>query len=133
MLRRSDFIGLFDTAPDLSGADSTSPPTSGTPTTWTPSSRGPPGAGRQGWTARRPADARLPSAEFRCRVPLGELSTFLKRDDASVAAGPGARPVDPGTSQAKARPGEVLLVNAADGGYDPEAGFDPGCSRSGAR
>ncbi len=28
-------------------------------------------------------------------------------------------------AQARARPGEVLLVSAADGGYDPVTGFDP--------
>jgi len=27
--------------------------------------------------------------------------------------------------QARARPGEVLLISAADGGYDPQTGFDP--------
>ena len=27
--------------------------------------------------------------------------------------------------QARAQPGEVLLVSAADGGYDPVTGFDP--------
>jgi len=32
------------------------------------------------------------------------------------------------TSQAAARPGEVLLVRADDGGYDPDTGFDPAAS-----
>ena len=37
--------------------------------------------------------------------------------------------VDPGGPD-RARPGEVLLVAAADGGYDPETGFDPAVRRT---
>ena len=37
------------------------------------------------------------------------------------ARGPGS----PQQPQSRARPGEVLLVIAADGGYDPDTGFDP--------
>jgi CRISPR-associated endonuclease/helicase Cas3 len=132
VLRRSDLIGLFDTAPDLSGADIDIAPYVRDAddldvqlawATWTAD------PGDEGAAAVRkapPADAKAPSAEYRCRVPLRELSTFMKRDGVTVwrldqVLGNWARV----TSQAPARPGEVLLVNAADGGYDPETGFTP--------
>ena len=130
VLRRSDLIGLFDTAPDLSGADIDIAPYVRDAddldaqlawATWTADD----GSSASG-TKAPPAEAKAPSAEWRCRVPLGELSTFLKRDGINVwrldqVLGRWTRV----TSQARARPGEVLLVNAADGGYSPEAGFAP--------
>ena len=131
VLRRSDLIGLFDTAPDLSGADIDIAPYVRDAddldaqlawATWTPEA----GDVRAAGAKAPPAEAKAPSAEWRCRVPLGELSTFLKRDGSNVwrldqVLGRWTRV----TAQARARPGEVLLVDAADGGYDPEAGFDP--------
>ena len=86
--------------------------------TWTP---GPDGA--------PDPEVRYPPAEYRCRVPIG---------DALLLAG--QRPVwrfdrsadrltrlgeDRGTPP---RPLELLLVNAMDGGYDQETGFDPAAS-----
>ena len=83
--------------------------------TWTP---GPDGA--------PDAEVRYPPVEYRCRVPIGDAVRLA-----------GQRPVwrldrsadrwlrlgeDPGTPP---RPLELLLVNAVDGGYDPETGFDP--------
>lgn len=135
VLRRSDLIGLFDTAPDLSGADiDIAPYVRDTDdldvqlvwATW------PADAGDEHTAAvskAPPADAKAPPAEYRCRVPLRELHTFMKREEVTVwrldqVLGSWARV----TSQASARPGEVLLVNAADGGYDPEAGFVPAVS-----
>ena len=132
VLRRSDLIGLFDTAPDLSGSDIDVAPYVRDAddldvqlawATWAAD------AGDEERAAVRrapPADAKAPPAEYRCRVPLRELSTFMKRDGVSVwrldqVLGNWVRV----TSQAPARPGEVLLVNAADGGYDPETGFAP--------
>ena len=70
VLRRSDLIGLFDTAPDLSGADIDIAPYVRDAddldaqlawATWEP---------EDGSTARPPADGKAPSAEWRCRVPL---------------------------------------------------------------
>jgi CRISPR-associated endonuclease/helicase Cas3 len=132
VLRRSDFAALFDTAPDLSGADLDIAPYVRDSddldvqlawATWTADARegrpsaepGPP-----------PAEAKAPPAEFRCRVPLRELGLYLKRDGVAVwrldqvlgrwtQVGP----------QARARPGEVLIASADSGGYDPEVGFDP--------
>jgi CRISPR-associated endonuclease/helicase Cas3 len=37
--------------------------------------------------------------------------------------------VSPQLPQSRARPGEVLMAAAADGGYDPVTGFDPGVRR----
>jgi CRISPR-associated endonuclease/helicase Cas3 len=71
-----------------------------------------------------PAEARAPGAEFRCRVPLGQV-TALARDipvwRLDQVLGRWTRV----NAQARARPGEVLVVSAADGGYDPVTGFDP--------
>jgi CRISPR-associated endonuclease/helicase Cas3 len=124
VLRRSDFTALFDTVPDLSGADvDISPYVRDAEdldaqlawVTWT--------AGTA--TGAPPADASAPGADFRCRVSLRQVSDLAR--DTSVwrldqVLGQWTRV----TAQARARPGEVLLVSAADGGYDPVTGFDPG-------
>jgi CRISPR-associated endonuclease/helicase Cas3 len=122
VLRRSDFTALFDTAPDLSGAD----------VDISPYVRDAEDLDAQlawaAWTAdvatgAPPAEARAPGAEFRCRVPLGQVGA-LARDipvwRLDQVLGRWTRV----TPQARARPGEVLLVSAADGGYDPITGFD---------
>ena len=73
VLRRSDFTALFDTAPDLSGADVDISPyvrdveDLDAQLAWAT------------WTADvaagvPPAEARAPGAEFRCRVPLGQVT-----------------------------------------------------------
>ena len=132
VLRRSDFTGLFDTAPDLSGADLDIAPYVRDAddldvqlawATWTPDTRdGRPPAEQGG----PPAEAKSPPAEFRCRVPLHKLIEFQKKEGVTIwrldqVLGRWTR-VD---SRARARPGEVLLVSADSGGYDPELGFDP--------
>jgi CRISPR-associated endonuclease/helicase Cas3 len=72
-------------------------------------------------------EIRHPAPEHRCRVPIGEAIEFAKgatiwRFDHATERW------TPLTQQApsRPRPGELLLVNAADGGYDPELGFLPG-------
>jgi CRISPR-associated endonuclease/helicase Cas3 len=124
VLRRPDFIELFDTSPDLSGADLDIAPYVRDAddldvqlawATWTAAPTGPP-----------PADAKSPAAEYRCRVPLGELGKFMKQDAVIIwrldqVAGAWTRV----TPQARARPGEVLLAAADAGGYNAEVGFDP--------
>ena len=104
-------------------ATSTSPRTSATPKTWTSRSPGRLDAGR----GRRPGPGDQGPSD---RVPLpcpGRRRVALARDRAvwrfdrpaagwtRLAQQPPSRP----------GPGEVLLVNAADGGYDAETGFDP--------
>jgi CRISPR-associated endonuclease/helicase Cas3 len=127
VLRRSDFLGLFDTAPDLSGNDIDIAPYVRDAedldaqlawATWTP----------EGEDGRPPADAKSPAAGYRCRVPVRQVNEFAK--DAAVwrldpLLGRWAR-VSPQLPQSRARPGEVLVVDAAGGGYDPVTGFDPG-------
>lgn len=124
VLRRPDLVGLFDTAADLSGADLDIAPyvrdtdDLDVQLSWA------------SWQAKTqdgvpPADAKAPPAQWRCRVPIGGVSALLKRDVPvwryDQAAGRWARV----TGRQRARPGEVLLVSAADGGYDPVSGFDP--------
>jgi CRISPR-associated endonuclease/helicase Cas3 len=127
VLRRSDFTALFDTSPDLSGADVDIAPYIRDAddldaqlawAAWTAE----PGSGAP------PAEARAPAAEFRCRVPVGQVNALARdipvwRFDQLL--GRWARV----NAQARVRPGEVLLVSAADGGYDPVTGFDPAARR----
>jgi CRISPR-associated endonuclease/helicase Cas3 len=136
VLRRSDLIGLFDTAPDLSGADIDIAPYVRDAddldvqlawAIWEPEAE----------DGRPPADAKAPPAQYRCRVPVGRVNEMSR--DVSIwrldqVAGRWVRV----HRLAKARPGEVLLISAADGKYDPELGFDPtargpvpGCPRLG--
>ena len=123
VLRRSDFTTLFDTSPDLSGADvDISPYVRDAEdldaqlawATWTADAD----------TGVPPAEAMAPGAEFRCRVPLGQMSA-LARDlpvwRLDQVLGRWTRV----NAQSRPRSGEVLLVSAADGGYDPLTGFDP--------
>ena len=123
VIRRSDFTGLFDTSPDLSGADVDIAPylrdaedldAEVAWASWTPGTDGAPDP-----------DVKAPPGEYRCRVPLGDVPKLAK--DRAVwrldqVAGRWVKVTAPG--QPRARPGEVLLVNAGDGGYDPETGLD---------
>ncbi len=123
VLRRSDLIGLFDTAPDLSGADiDIAPYVRDTEdldvqlawANWEPEAE----------DGRPPAEGKAPSAEWRCRVPVGRVNALIRdvpvwRLDQVADRWTRVYP------QARARPGEVLLISAADGTYDPQLGFDP--------
>jgi CRISPR-associated endonuclease/helicase Cas3 len=77
VLRRSDFTALFDTAPDPSGAD----------VDISPYVRDAEDLDAQlawaAWTAEvatgaPPAEAGAPGAEFRCRVPLGQVDALAR-------------------------------------------------------
>jgi len=134
VLRRPDFLAFFDTSPDLAGNDLDVAPyvrdaeDLDAQVAWAT------------WTAdaadgRPPADAKAPSAEYRCRVPLGKVTELARTIPVwrlDQIAGTWVRV----TPQARARPGEVLVVSTADGGYDPDTGFEasakgpvPGCPR----
>lgn len=127
VIRWTDMLTLFDTAPDLSGADlDISPYVRDTDdldvqlgwATWTPAAD----------DGRPPDDAKAPAAPWRCRVPLGELPGLLKRGNVwrfDQAVGRWTKV----TRSWPARPGEVLVMAAADGGYDPERGLDPAVKR----
>ena len=83
------------------------------------------------WTPRIPGqdgapdpEVRLPAPEYRCRVSV--------TDAVSLAEGPPVWRFDQEagewrriTRQSSLRPYDLLLVAAADGGYDQETGFDP--------
>jgi len=124
-IRGSDLMALFDTAPDLGGADVDITPyvrdaedldAEVAWATWPPRDGGAPDP-----------EIKAPPVEYRCRVSpsdVARLATNARavwRFDhvAGVWTEIGA------AGQPPARPGEVLLVNAADGGYDPETGLDP--------
>jgi CRISPR-associated endonuclease/helicase Cas3 len=129
VIRQSDLARLFDTSPDPSGHDvNIAPYLRDTEdldaedldvevawATWTP-----------GANAAPDPEIRVPAVEYRCRVPVGDV-VALSRDRAvwrfDRATGGWARVAQQPAS--RPRPGEVLLVSAADGGYDPETGFDP--------
>jgi CRISPR-associated endonuclease/helicase Cas3 len=130
VLRRPDLTGLFDTAPDISGADLDVAPYVRDAydldarvawATWEPET-GP--DGQPAADGRPPVDILLPAAEWWCRAPLGEIAALAKRA-AVWRLGQARGRWTKITWQDRARPGEVLLVAAADGGYDPVTGFDP--------
>jgi CRISPR-associated endonuclease/helicase Cas3 len=124
VIRRTDFVGLFDTAQDLSGNDVDIAPyvrdaddldAEVAWASWTPGEGGAPDP-----------EIKAPAAEYRCRVALGGIGKLTK--DRAVWRLDQVRGVWTRVTQqpqSRPRPGEVLLVNAADGGYDPETGFDP--------
>jgi CRISPR-associated endonuclease/helicase Cas3 len=124
VIRRTDLLTLFDTAPDLTGSD----------LDIAPYVRDTEDLDVQlGWAHWRPAaddgrppdEAKAPEPAWRCRVPLGELRVLLKRGAAvwrfDQALGRWTRVGPP----RPARPGEVLVMAARDGGYHLETGFDP--------
>lgn len=128
VLRRADLLALFDTAPDLTGADLDVGPYVRDAddldvllawAVWAPTD-----------ASGRPAgEAKAPEARWRCRVPLGELRALAKRVPVwrfSQVTGQWTRVSD----RQSARPGEVLVVAASAGGYDPESGFDPSVRRA---
>ena len=123
MIRRGDFVGLFDTSPDLSGNDVDIAPyvrdaddldAEVAWASWTPAENGAPDR-----------EIRYPAAEYRCRVSIGDVVRLAKdRKVWRFNQVSGAWSTVTQQSQSRPRPGEVLLVSAADGGYDPETGLD---------
>lgn len=75
------------------------------------------------WDGPPPEEFRMPGEEWRCRAPLGRVAELARRA-AVWRLGPDGwvalTPEEPAT------PGEILVVAAAYGGYDPVLGFDPG-------
>lgn len=124
VISRGELVGLFDTSTYLSDddvdiaayvRDAGDLDVDVAWATWTPGQDGAPDR-----------EARPPAAEYRCRVSLGDALRLA--DDRVVwrfdqAAGTWLRVTRVPSS--RLRPGELLLVNAADGGYDQETGFDP--------
>ena len=83
--------------------------------TWTPGEDGRARPGGQAPAARVP----LPRSARR-RASLAADRAVWRFDQVGGRVDPGHR-----AAAVPPRPGEVLLVSAADGGYDPETGFDP--------
>jgi CRISPR-associated endonuclease/helicase Cas3 len=123
VIRRGDLLTLFDTAPDLTGADLDIAPyvreadeldVQVAWAVWLPADG----------TGRPPDDVRAPEQRYRCRVPLAGVRELIKRAPVwrfDQASGRWARV----TARQPVRPGEVLVVAATDGGYHPQRGFDP--------
>ncbi len=121
VLRRPDFVALFDTAPDLSGVDIDVAPFI-----------------RDGsdsldcqvaWLDLAPAEVpdvrqRLPGQGWRCPVPLNDVRLWAKTVDAWSLDLVKER-WERVRSQTRIRPGELILVAGRSGGYDPDLGFDP--------
>jgi len=121
-LRRSDFFALFDTSPDLSGYDLDIAPyvrdieELSVQLCWAD------------WAGSTPPEKlKLPPPDHRCRVPVPAVTDLVRAGRPVWRFDPvrgGWQTID---SQHRARPGEVLVLNAADGGYRTERGFDPTC------
>lgn len=123
VIRRTDLLTLFDTAPDLTGGDLDVAPYVRDAedldvqlawAVWEPARE----------DGRPPDDAKAPAAPWRCRVPLGRLPALFKRGSVwrfDQGAGRWTRV----TVGQPARPGEALVMAARDGGYDVESGLDP--------
>ncbi len=128
VLRRSDLLALFDTAPDLTGSDLDIAPyvrdsdDLDVQLAWASWE----GAANDG---RPPDSAKAPEAKWRCRVPLGQLGALVKRGVSVWRFDQALGCWSKVTSRQPARPGEVLLVAAKDGGYDLESGFDPAAKK----
>ncbi|MBX6723067.1 MAG: CRISPR-associated endonuclease Cas3'', partial [Dactylosporangium sp.] len=123
VLRRPDLLSLFDTAQDLNGGDVDVAPyvrdaeDLDVQLAWAL------------WNAvddhgRPPDRAKPPEARYRCRVPVGE-ARVLARTKAIWRFEQGEGVWSRVSDAAPPRPGEVLVMAATDGGYDPVAGFDP--------
>jgi CRISPR-associated endonuclease/helicase Cas3 len=124
VLRDSDLAALFDTSAERGSMDVNIAPyvrdgddleAEVAWASWTP---GPDGA--------PDPEVRAPAGEYRCRVPLADVVRLASgrpvwRLDGT--AGRWVRLTAPG--QPPAWPGEVLLVNVGDGGYDLETGLEP--------
>ena len=115
-----DLLALFDTGGGVGDEASpfcleeggTGPDIGVAWATWTPGEDGEPDP-----------EVRFPAAEWRCAAPQG-LVGELARDRAVWGRGAEGQWVRV-RDVAEVRPFTMLLVNAADGGYDPVGGVDP--------
>jgi CRISPR-associated endonuclease/helicase Cas3 len=124
VVRKADLVSLFDTAPDLTGADLDIAPyvrdaddmdAQVAWAVWEPAAL----------DGRPPDDAKAPLARWRCRVPLKDVAALVKRDVPVWRLDQAQGRWIKVSAADRARPGEVLLLAAAMGSYDPALGFDP--------
>jgi len=123
VLRRRDFIELFNTDPDLSGFDIDVSPyirDTGTPQV------------QVFWREFDDAPGEQPSPlrEELCPVSLGQIRTHLSKKGVVAYRHDHLEP-DPERrwrrlGRDRARPGEILLLRRSDGGYDERLGFVAG-------
>lgn len=120
VLRRADFMELFNTEPDLSGHDvdvSHYLRDAGTPEVnvfW-----------RQ--IGDMPADSEPgPTREELCPVSIGQLRRHLKKDGVTGFVWDGLLERWQSVSADRMRPGRTVMLRAADGGYDADLGFRDG-------
>ncbi len=121
VLRRRDLVGLFDTAPDLSGNDLDvgrfirEADDLDVQVAW-----------RELEQAAPPETGAIPTRDELCPVPITALRKELTKSDLVVwrfdhleSRWVRCRPTD-------LRPGQLLVVPATQGGYTPTLGWDPG-------
>ncbi|AWS44514.1 DEAD/DEAH box helicase [Streptosporangium sp. 'caverna'] len=124
VLRRRDLLQLFDTMPDLTGADIDVSPwirdgdDTGVFVAW------------RDWSSRggRPADDELlPSREELCPAPIADVKNLAGPDSGArrVWVRDRVRGNWRPASRADVVPGAVLLADASAGGYDPVLGWAP--------
>ncbi len=120
VLRRKDLFELFDTAPDLSGNDvDVSPFIRDAGETdvylcwrdW--EGGGPP-----------PVEEPRPQREELCPAPIGQVHEFLSTGKTAYLWDYRDRAWSR-VAQRDLFPGQVLLMHRKEGGYDPQAGWDP--------
>lgn len=122
VLRRREFLDLFDTAPDLAGddidvsiyirdADELDASVAWRDFTGRPGFRG---------------GTQLPTRDERCPCPLSQVEALTKDQNRHVWRYDPEEDhwVEVGKQGVRARPGEVLIIAAAQGGYDPLVGLD---------
>lgn len=118
VLRRRDFIGLFDTDPDLSGFDVDVAPyirDSGQPQL------------QVFWRDfhEQPNDEPEPTRAELCPVSMSQITDHLAKKDTPAWAWDVLGRRWQRIQQREVRPGQTLLLRRTDGGYSDELGFLP--------
>lgn len=134
ILRRSDFLSLFDTAPDLTGNDLDISPyirendDLDIQVAWIDATRMSPDG---------QLDGAPPPDPLRCPVRPGELKAFLERRPTATGRGQvTAWHYQPAASRwarvwniRDVRPNDLIVVDQESGGYDPLVGFEPSLTK----
>ncbi|CAL9675597.1 type I-G CRISPR-associated helicase/endonuclease Cas3g [Streptomyces sp. enrichment culture] len=118
VLRRRDLLQLFDTMPDLSGADIDVSPwiRDGQDTTALVAWRD--------WANGRPGEREaFPAREELCAAPVGDLKTIVRDSLGPLWVLDAAEGVWRRAQFADIRPGAVLLTSTASGWYDSRLGW----------
>jgi len=123
VVRRKDFLDLFNTDPDLSGFDIDISPwirDGGTPPAWVY------------WRnfEDQPGEQGAPVRDELCPVSIGQIKKHLKKLEKKRSRSAFAWDALAQRWSAlvadEVRPGMTLLLRCADGGYDPVTGFNAG-------